>query len=477
MKTPSDLLTALRELVPEPVEIVGGGLEGQSTARFLLGAGYERLTLRDRDPSVAVPEGCERRTGPDYLADLPERGTHLGTGTLIRSAGIRPDIPELAAFAEGGGRILSQLHIFLGLFQGVRGGRTVGITGTFGKGTVTTFLSRMLERSGIAHSVGGNIGTPMLDLLLREDLPPAAVLELSSFQLFDLAPVPGLATIPPSAFAPRIGVSGRVTIEHLDWHRDQVEYWNAKARLCEEQTDSDHSVFLSADPGSVFVGMAGSSILHPVGGGGEMDPGTDSVRDDDGKTILSRSDMRVPGAFQLSNAALAWTAARILGASDTACREAAQAFEGLPHRLQFAGEIGGVRFYNDSYATRPEATLAAIEALSGASVALVLGGSDKGIDFAELAAGLRASPHLVHVALIGATAARLRGALEAAGSMPFSVQDHPGLPAAFEDCRRTVPAGGAVLLSPACASFGLFRNYKERGEAFLALVAALDHSL
>ena len=478
MKTPSDLLAALRELVPEPVEIVGGGLEGQSTARFLLGAGYERLTLRDRDPSVHVPDGCERRTGPGYLADLPERGTHagtgthLGTGTLIRSAGIRPDLPELARFADAGGRILSQLHIFLGLFQGVRGGRAVGITGTFGKGTVTTFLSRMLERSGIAHAVGGNIGTPMLDLLLEEDLPGVAVLELSSFQLFDLAPVHGLASIAPSAFSPRIGVSGRVTIEHLDWHRDQVEYWNAKARLCEEQSDSDHSVFLSQDPGSVFVGMAGSSITHPVGPGGEMEPRKDAVVDDDGKTILSRSDMRVPGAFQLSNAALAWTTARVLGAKDAACREAAQAFEGLPHRLQYAGEREGVRFFNDSYATRPEATLAAVEALSGAPVALILGGSDKGIDFAELSAGLRASPHLAHVALIGATAGRLRTALEASGPLPFSVQDHPGLGEAFEDCARAVPAGGAVLLSPACASFGLFRNYKERGEAFLALVNA-----
>jgi len=467
MKTPSDLLAALRELVPEPVEIVGGGLEGQSTARFLLGAGYERLTLRDRDASVPVPEGCERRTGSGYLADLPVRGT------VVRSAGIRPDLPELAAFAAAGGRILSQLHIFLGLFQGVRGARAVGITGTFGKGTVTTFLSRMLEESGIVHAVGGNIGIPMLELLLREDLPEVAVLELSSFQLFDLAPVRGLGSIPPHAFAPWVGVSGRVTIEHLDWHRDQVEYWNAKARLCEEQTESDHSVFLSGDPGSVFVGMAGSSTAHPVGPGGEMDPGTDSVIDDDGKILLSRSEMRVPGAFQLANAALAWTAARILGSSDAACRTAARTFEGLPHRLQYAGERGGVRFYNDSYATRPEATLAAVEALTGAPVALILGGSDKGIDFAELSRGLRASPHLAHVALIGDTASRLRSSLEAAGPLPFSVQDHPGLAEAFDDCRRHVPAGGAVLLSPACASFGLFRNYKERGEAFLGLVDTL----
>jgi UDP-N-acetylmuramoylalanine--D-glutamate ligase len=468
MKTPSDLLPALRELVPEPVEIVGGGLEGQSTARFLLGAGYERLTVRDRNPSTPVPDGCTARTGPLYLSDLPAKGT------VVRSAGIRPDLPELVAFAAAGGRVLSQLPIFLALFQGVRGGVAAGITGTFGKGTVTTFLSRMLDAAGIAHWVGGNIGTPMLDLLLREDRPAATLLELSSFQLSDLAPVRGLAIVAPSAFAPRVGVCGRVTVEHLDWHLDQVEYWNAKARLCEEQTESDHSVFLSDDPGSVFVGMAGSSIQHPVGPGGELDPGTESIADGrTGRILLERSELRVPGAFQLSNAALAWGAARILGASDDACREGAVAFEGLPHRLQFAGEKDGLRFYDDSYATRPEATLAAVEALSPDPVALILGGSDKGVDFSELAAGLRASGHLRHVALIGATAPALRKCLEADGPLPFSLRDQPGLAEAFEDCRRSVATGGAVLLSPACASFGLFRNYKERGEAFLALVAAL----
>jgi UDP-N-acetylmuramoylalanine--D-glutamate ligase len=467
MKTPSDLLPALRELVPEPVEIVGGGLEGQSTARFLLGAGYERLTLRDRDLSVKVPEGCAFRLGPDYLADLPSRGT------VVRSAGIRSDLPALSGFAAQGGRILSQLHVFLGLFQGVRHGRAVGVTGTFGKGTVTTILSGMLERGGLPHAVGGNIGTPMLDLLADPDLPPLALLELSSFQLSDLSAPKGLSTISASAFSPRVAVCGRVTIEHLDWHRDQVEYWSAKAHLCEEQTESDHSVYLCADPGSLFVGLAGSAVSHPVGPGGELDPGTDELRGADGEVLLSRSRMKVPGAFQIANAALAWGAARILGVDDDSCREAAESFEGLPHRIQFAGEHEGIRYYDDSYATRPEAALAAVEALRGAPLALILGGSDKGIDFSELASGLRASPHLVHVSLIGATAARLRQALTADGAPPFVLEDQSHLPEAFEACRRAVGAGGAVLLSPACASFGLFRNYKERGEAFLKLARAL----
>lgn len=467
MKVPSDLLPLLRELVPEPVEIVGGGVEGQSTIRFLLGAGYERITLRDKNPQVAVPDGCARRTGDGYLDAMGPKGT------LIRSAGIRSDLPAFEKFRADGGRVLSQLHIYLALAQGVRGQRVAGITGTFGKGTITTLISRMLEKAGIRHAVGGNIGTAMLDLLCVAEIPEIALLELSSFQLSDLGLPPGFTALDRLAFSPRVGVSNRVTIEHLDWHKDQIEYWEAKARLCEEQGENDHAIFLSQDPGSVFVGMAGSGIEHPIGPRGQFEPRTDVLLDEHGEVVLRRQDMRVPGAFQLSNAALAWATAKTLGADDTSCRKAAEEFEGLPHRLQFCGERQGVKFYNDSYATRPEATLAAVEALSSTPVALILGGSDKGIDFAELAQGLRAFPHLRHVCLIGATAERLRASLEAAGPSPFSVVDHPHLPEAFADAHAAVSAGGAVLLSPACASFGLFKNYKERGEAFQNLVASL----
>ena len=468
MRVPTEFLSVLRELVPEPVEIVGGGVEGQSTAKFLLKAGYERVTLRDRNPEVAVPDGCDRRTGADYLAELPERGT------VIRSAGIRPDIPELAAWSEPGRQILSQLPIFLALYQGVRKAKAVGITATFGKGTVTTLLSEMLQAAKIRHLVGGNIGTPMLDLLLEENLPDIALLELSSFQLFDLgAPRILPHELTADDFSPRIGVSGRVTIEHLDWHKDQIEYWNAKARLCEEQAITDHAVFLSQDPGSLFVGMAGSGILHSVGEGGELVPGKDAIRDGEGQILLRREEMKVPGAFQLVNASLAWVAARILGASDEFCRAGATNFAGLTHRLQFAGEKDGVRFYNDSYATRPEATLAAVEALSDRPLALILGGSDKGVDFAELAAGLRATPNLKFVALIGATANRLRDSLEIGGAPDFALVDFPHLPEAFAACHKVVAKGGTVALSPACASFGLFKNYKERGEAFLALAKSV----
>jgi len=460
MKLDDSLIPTLRALVPEPVEIVGGGLEGQSTARFLLSAGYERLTLRDRNPDVAAPDGCDFRGGEGYLDGLPDRCT------IVRSAGVRSDLPAFVAARSRGARVVSQLHLFLGLFQGVLGGRVAGITGTFGKGTITTMLSEMLAASKVAHVVGGNIGTPMLDLLREPGLPDLALLELSSFQLSDLGPVPGL---PAAAFAPRLGLCGRVTIEHLDWHRDQIEYWEAKARLCEEHGDADLSVFLLDDPGSVFVGMAGSSLQHGVGPGGAFEPRVDGLHDHEGSRLLSRTDMRVPGAFQIQNAALALQASVLLGGDLAASLDAARAFEGLPHRLQFAGEAAGVRYYNDSYATRPEATLAAVEALTGAPLALILGGSDKGIDFTELAAGLRTHAHLRHVALIGATAPRLRTALEAGGPPPFVLEDHPHLPEAFAACRKAVQGGGSVLLSPACASFGLFKNYKDRGEAFLAL--------
>lgn len=219
--------------------------------------------------------------------------------------------------------------------------------------------------------------------------------------------------------------------------------------------------------------MAGSGIPHGIGEGGELVPDREVVRDAQGNVVLRREDMKVPGAFQLVNASLAWAAARILGASDESCHAGAVGFEGLPHRLQFAGEQNGIRYYNDSYATRPEAALAAVEALSDRPLALILGGSDKGIDFTELAEGLRAASNLKFVGLIGATAERLRAALEQEGPLHFALMDFPHLPQAFDACRQAVAQGGSVLLSPACASFGLFKNYKERGEAFLALAKSV----
>lgn len=492
----------LRGLLPGPIHVVGGGVEGRSTLAFLRALGFSDLVLRDRN--AALDSEVPSVLGEGYLAGIPDGAT------IVRSAGIRPDLPELAEAAARGCRILSQLQIFLACWQGVLGKRAIGVTATLGKGTVCSLLSEMLAEAGIDHLLGGNIGTAMLDLLAGEgrvagrrasgaaasespaqdkeqakdaegkvpaahgtasvaDLPDLAVLELSSFQLFDLAPLPGFAD---AVFAPRVAVFGRVTVEHLDWHVDRDEYRAAKGRLALFQRSDDDCVHLADDEGSRALGVLGRGRRHAIGAGGEFRPEGDVLRDAAGTAVLRLEELRVPGRFQLENIGLAWAAARCAGASDAACAQGARVFAGLRHRLMFAGEARGIRYYNDSYATRPEATIAAVDAMRPHATALILGGSDKGIDFSELAAALRATAHLRYVALIGATAGRLRQALTESGETPFALEEFPGLPEAVAACEEALSQGGAVLLSPACASFGLFRNYKERGEAFLELAAA-----
>ena len=165
-------------------------------------------------------------------------------------------------------------------------------------------------------------------------------------------------------------------------------------------------------------------------------------------------------------------AARALGADlEPACR-AAERFESLPHRLELVCERGGVRFVNDSYATRPEAAVAALGAFAG-PLALVMGGSEKHADFGELVAAVRERGGVAHVSLIGATAERLERALARGGPVDFAVERHADMEPAVQAAARAVAGGGTVLLAPACASFGLFPNYKVRGERFRAAARAI----
>lgn len=454
----------IRELFPHGAHVVGGGVEGLSTVRFLAAAGVAPLVLRDRNPEFRAPEGIEAMAGDGYLEGIPSEAT------VMRSAGIRPDLPAFVRHRAAGGRVLSQLRLFLALYRAEKPtGRVVGVTATMGKGTICTILSGMLDEAAVPHALLGNIGKAMLDLFLEPAIPDAVVLELSSFQLFDLGPGDGV-TVAESVVD--VALFGHVTLEHLDWHKDQIEYWDAKANLAAHQTEDHWAVHLDAEPGSVFCGMASDSMRRTLGEAGEIALRDEALVDHDGTQLLRLADLKVPGVFQLENCGLAWLAARCLELPEEAILRGAKGFAGLRHRLMWAGEAKGIRYYNDSYATRPEATLAAAQSLSDAPLALILGGSDKGVDFAELAAGLRACAGLVHVSLIGATAGRLREAFEAQGVPPFALADFPGLEPALEACEAALPAGGAVLLSPACASFGLFANYKERGEAFLRLAAA-----
>lgn len=461
---------AWTSLFPEPVAVVGYGVEGASTVRHLLRHGFRDIVVLDRiAPSAPLPEDVRGIFGPDYLDALAPKASGNAIRTVFRAPGVRPFVPALEAFVARGGRLTSQVEAAFALLGPAR---IAGVTGTVGKGTCCSLLSAMLEAAHIPHRLAGNIGVPPLDAL--EGLPQDAwlLLELSSFQLSTLRQSPALAVVL------------RTTTEHLDWHASQQEYWEHKANLTRHQKVGDACVFFADAPGSAWIGTLGAGRKIPVGrtvlsghaaGAAAQLGQTEAIlRDPEALKAetplrLALAETHMTGSFNLENIAAAGAAALRLGASAEAVRAGARDFIPLEHRIEFVRELDGRRYYNDSYATRPEATLAAVSAFHE-PLGLILGGSEKHADFTELAAALAGQAHLRAVAFIGHTAERLENELRAAGALQGrGFRRCASLEDAVDFLRGEIRAG-AILLSPACASFGLFANYKERGKAFKKIV-------
>ena len=434
--------------LPTPVGILGFGVEGQSTLQWLRSQGIDDIIILDQKEVSVV--GVKSYCGAEYLDGIKD------CATLVRSAGVNPMLPELLRFQMNGGLVTSQVELFL---ERTKSNQVVGVTGTLGKGTCVTMIEHILNAAGKPCIIGGNYGVAALDLLTDETPERITLLELSSFQLMTLSR------------AVQIAVILKTTSEHLDWHRSVEEYRDAKANLVRYQKSRDICIFNGDSEGSCEIAAQGGAkklrFGKESGCAAVLSPTTLTV----GSAVLPLSDCLVPGAHQLENMAAATLTAWSLGVPVEACFSALKSYAGLTYRLENKGTRKGITFYNDSYATRPEATLAA--ALSMIQpFALILGGSEKNADFTELANGLCRLENLRGIALIGQTAQRLRTSLESAG-FTGKLTSHTTLEEAFawscEQCKN----GGSVLLSPACASFGLFANYKESGKRFNELVSLI----
>jgi UDP-N-acetylmuramoylalanine--D-glutamate ligase len=462
-----------KALFPEPVAVLGYGVEGSSTLRHLLRQGYHDIVVLDRSaPAETLPEGVLGIFGPDYLKAL---GPDSKIRTVFRAPGVRPFVPEIEGFVARGGKLTSQVEAAFALLGRAR---IAGVTGTVGKGTCCSLLAAMLDAADIPYRLAGNIGVPPLDALDDfGNLPNDALLllELSSFQLCTLRESPALAIVL------------RTTTEHLDWHATQREYWEHKANLVRFQKIEDVCIYFADAEGSAWIGTLGAGRKIPVGEGsvagnaqGASARLTETAAElKDVGALRGQPPLELPlaetqmtGSFNLENIAAAAAAALELGASADAVRAGSRAFAPLEHRIEFVRETNGIRYFNDSYATRPEATLAAVTAFHD-PLGLILGGSEKFADFSELARALSQQPHLRAIALIGQTAERLESELRSAEAFEGrEIRRCEGLAEAVEFLRGEIKAG-AILLSPACASFGLFANYKERGKAFKRIVNAI----
>jgi UDP-N-acetylmuramoylalanine--D-glutamate ligase len=472
---PADAVRALRT----PIGLAGCGVEGLETLRYLSRHGVTDIRIFDRtlarqyargEPLPAEVGALPVFGDAQWEAEMPQ------CGTIFRSPGVRPDHPALLAARATGATVTSATNWFLSHCPG----RVVGVTGTVGKGTTATLVHEALTAAGLASRLAGNIGLNPLAFLDELTAAETVVLELSSFQVMDLGPA-----------KPAVAVVLRTSEDHLDWHKDIAEYYRAKSGLIAPHgrlpDGRQQTVIYCADaPGSrevighalgaeVGAALAFSRTAPVAEGIGVRDGHVYRFHAGQARPLEPLEHLSLPGGFNLENAAAAFLAAEVLGAEPAQALTALAAFKGLPHRLERVGTVRGVACYNDSYATRPDATIAAIGAFD-APLALILGGSEKHADFRALADALCHHRSLREIHLIGATAGRLREEIDRAAARVGHASPpcipHPDLPDAFNAGLAGLNGKGVLLMSPACASFGLFPNYKVRGERFKALVHA-----
>jgi UDP-N-acetylmuramoylalanine--D-glutamate ligase len=432
------------------VLVMGLGLFGGGVAvsRWLAGQGA-RVTVTDLRPKRELAKSVAALRGLDI--DLRLGGHRERDFRRAEILIVSPAVPLESGWLRKVPVLDTELNIFI---KECRSRKIIGVTGSNGKTTTCALIHDIMRRLGRSW-LGGNIGHSLLEDLSRIGRNDPVILEISSFQL------EALGTIGRS---PPIAVVTNVTPNHLDRHGTMRAYAEAKRQIVAHQAPGDIRI-LHADLKG-FDGP-GHDIRFALSGADVTAEGDEIVlephRIDIGRRLLA-------GDFNVENMLAAVAATRMATGHpgwESAAHESLNTFHGVEHRLEYVCEVDGVRFYNDSIATNQESTIAALSALRG-PILLILGGYDKKLPFDGLA---RAAKNVKFAALFGETAASIDGALD--GVPRARVKN---LDAAVKACVAKARPGDTVLLSPACASFGMFRNFVERGRRFKSIVRALDAS-
>ncbi|MBI4058705.1 UDP-N-acetylmuramoyl-L-alanine--D-glutamate ligase [Candidatus Microgenomates bacterium] len=440
------------------VAVIGLGVEGQDSLQFLLqnGALVTVFDQKEKEQLAPIKSGFELVTGPDYL-----KGGLIGFDYVVRSPGVRPDLPEIAEAVKSGAKLTSAINIFFELCPA----RIIGVTGTKGKGTTATLIHECLKASGKNTYLAGNIGTPYLELLSHLTRSDLVVLEMSSFQLIDIER------------SPHIAVVLNITTDHLDWHKNREEYVQAKENIVRFQTEKDFVVlmkdyetpcsFAPKTKAEVFW----ASIKEEVKGG-YIKKGKIVLNVEKAVEIGSVDKLLLLGTHNWENIVLATCAAKLAGATVEGIKQAVFTFAGLPHRLELAGEYQGIKFYNDSFATSPTPTLAAVNSFSKPLI-LILGGSSKGLDYTEMARKLAAKKNVKAIIYMGEVGGQIKQDLENAGFKGQLIGGGKNMAEIIKNAAQIAESGDIVLLSPSAASFDMFKDYKDRGEQFKKAVRQL----
>jgi len=445
--------------------------------RFSGGVGVVRY-LAARGAKVTVTDSADADTLRDSVAALAgvpvefSLGGHhvrdfVGVDAIVVGPGVPKESPFLAVARAAGTPLTAEMNLFLAECQG----RVAAITGSNGKSTTTAMAGAVLDRK-YKTWVGGNIGRSLLDCVDQIGPSDRVALEMSSFQLEDLA---------PSKLSPALAMVTNLTPNHLDRHGSMAEYGEAKKNIFRFQKAGDWLILNRDDPVTAAWHaerkgrLAWFGLREPVGEPGDAavwsDGSTAKVRID-GSTVSVPLKLRLPGKHNVANALASLLVGVLEGVEPRDAAAALAEYRGLPDRLEFVADVGGVRWFNDSIATTPESVLAALDSFEGGRICIV-GGHNKNLDLSGLAKALATKAKAVIT--LGRAADEIETLLRretrgVAGPVMIRAQD---MDDAVRRCASQAAPGDVVLMSPACASFDMFTNYRHRGEVFKECVRRL----
>lgn len=427
------------------IAIAGYGAEGESNYQYWNTPDNQVVIVDERTPSRDVPVDASTIIGESAFAKL------AGFDLVIRTAGLAP------SKITTDGKVWSATNEFFARCPAP----IIGVTGSKGKGTTSSLIASILRAAGRTVHLVGNIGVPALDALARISADDIVVYEMSSFQLWDLEASPDVAVVL------------MIEPDHLDVHADMDEYVQAKANIRRHQGADDICLYHPTNQYSRQIAQTVADHSYRYGIAEDQQVYvSDGMFMRQGVALCSIDALQLAGEHNIENACAAISAVfAVMEVAGEVVEAGLRSFTGLPHRLKFVRDVKGVRYYDDSIATTPGSAIAAMKAFDAPKI-IILGGSSKGADYAAMAT-TAAQSNVSLAILIGSEAAVLETKLQVANVLTVNL----GLTTTMNDVVRLASeraeAGEVVILSPACASFDMFKNYSDRGEQFITAVNAL----
>lgn len=443
------------------VLVIGLGKTGRALCNFLV----ERkafVKVSEINPSINLESDMGFWTGKNITVETGphNRLSFLDADLIIPSPGV-PLLPEMEEAQTNGITILSEVELASRFLKG----KIIGITGSNGKSTTATLTHKILKDDRHEAFLAGNIGTPLISFVDKSADHHIYVTELSSFQLDHI-----------ERFSAYVSVFLNLSPDHLDWHKNFKNYFEAKKKLFATQKESGFAILNRDDPAvwelekttpaRVFAFSRQEKIQIGCSIRGEWIV----IKDENEERIMRVSDIPLPGAHNLENVMASALVGHLFSVPVTQIKDSVKSFQGLEHRLEKVSNIKGVEFYNDSKATNVEATITSIGSFNQ-PIILILGGRDKGGDFRKLRKPVQ--ERVKKVVLIGEAKEKIKEALN--NDVPISTIS--SLKEAVEEGFSSANQGEIVLLAPACTSFDMFRNFEERGKIFKAEVYALKEKI